>query len=131
MQYIQPPPPPPPGRDRFAGNLQQDAHEFLVYLINTLHEETQPRLEAAAAFAASTAPSASASASGDQKKQASDVVGRVEAMAVEREGGNEADSLREDASSERILPTTRHFHAEVEVRNTYSHATLGEHGRGG
>ncbi|CAM9163083.1 unnamed protein product [Scytosiphon promiscuus] len=36
--------------DRFAGNLQQDAHEFLNDLINVLHEETQPRLEAAAGY---------------------------------------------------------------------------------
>lgn len=36
-------------RDRFAGNLQQDAHEFLSDLINVLHEETHPRLDAAAA----------------------------------------------------------------------------------
>lgn len=33
-------------RDRFAGNLQQDAHEFLGDLINVLHDETQPRLDA-------------------------------------------------------------------------------------
>lgn len=32
-------------RDRFAGNLQQDAHEFLGDLINVLHDETQPRLD--------------------------------------------------------------------------------------
>ncbi|CAM9357911.1 unnamed protein product, partial [Discosporangium mesarthrocarpum] len=34
--------------DRFAGNLQQDAHEFLNDLINVLHEEAYPRLPAAA-----------------------------------------------------------------------------------
>lgn len=49
------PPPSPrghhrPRRDRFAGNLQQDAHEFLSDLINVLHDETQPRLDAAAAY---------------------------------------------------------------------------------
>lgn len=37
-------------RDRFTGNLQQDAHEFLSDLINVLHEEAQPRLDTAAGY---------------------------------------------------------------------------------
>ena len=197
-------PPPSPVRDRFAGNLQQDAHEFLVDLISTLHEEMQPRLRAAAAFAASTAtlsvekplPPAKAAlipsprdpslyhggsgsgqndsgivvvdlCTGDEGKgngplmtevteaegrslgrertsvDGGDLsqewtsgvkewtVGGAEAlMAVGGKEDNEADSLGRKASLERILPTMRHFHAEVEVRVTCSQATLRKYEKG-
>ena len=54
-------------RDRFAGNLQQDAHEFLSDLVNVLHDETRPRLDKAAAYVEKQ----------QQPKAAGSVVGRA------------------------------------------------------
>ncbi|CAN0247252.1 unnamed protein product, partial [Ectocarpus sp. 13 AM-2016] len=53
--------------DRFAGNLQQDAHEFLGDLVNVLHEETQPRLDIAAGYVGKPLAAAAAVGGGGDK----------------------------------------------------------------
>ncbi|CBJ26870.1 hypothetical protein Esi_0048_0091 [Ectocarpus siliculosus] len=62
--------------DRFAGNLQQDAHEFLGDLVNVLHEETQPRLDIAAGYVGKPlAAAAAVSGGGDKGKKVEVAVG--------------------------------------------------------
>lgn len=52
-------------RDRFAGNFQQDAHEFLSDVINVLHDEMQPRLDAACSLLPTPPPLVVVDAGGD------------------------------------------------------------------
>ncbi|CAM9650112.1 unnamed protein product [Ectocarpus sp. 8 AP-2014] len=65
--------------DRFAGNLQQDAHEFLGDLVNVLHEETQPRLDIAVGYVgkplAAAAAAAAVGGGGDKGKNVEVAVG--------------------------------------------------------
>ena len=65
------------------------------------------------------------------KERTPDIVGETGASMAGRGGASkEDDSLSGKALSEQIMPTMRHFHAEVEVSDTYSHATMRKCGRG-
>ena len=94
---------------RFVGNRQQDAHEFLGDLLNAVHDDLAPFSPDAEQALIDHAP---VGATESAEAVAAEAAGRLAARS-DLEAGSPALRLHDEACP--WLPTSRCFHAEVEV----------------